>query len=87
MRLEDLLGDNGSAKQVSCVAEISKHVGAPVSEVAVPDLLARVIGSETPTYSGRRTDRRPYWNAEVERRFVEIGLRDLNRRLGYPDDP
>ena len=46
-----------------------------ISERSVPpeELVAKAMGRPTKTWSGRRTERGIYWNAEVEARFRELG--------------
>jgi hypothetical protein len=83
VRFEELLGDFGKTRQHKCVAAIASHVGFEMRKSRIAPVLARVIGHDTMTYSGRRSDWRECWNDEVEQKFVDLGLRDLNQQLGY----
>lgn len=55
----------------------------PGFSVRLRDALAAKFGSANPTFSGKISNWRDIWNRDVERFFVEAGLADANRALGY----
>ncbi len=81
LRFEQLIGDLGAEAQQSAVEQLAKTVGAGRADAV--RVLQASIGAETLTYSGQRTDRSGFWNADVEEKFVEIGGRGVSEALGY----
>jgi hypothetical protein len=83
VQFEQLLGDRGPARQHQSAAAIARHLGIDLDKRQIAGLLTKVIGHETMTYSGQRSDWRRSWNEDVERTFADTGLKELNRQLGY----
>jgi hypothetical protein len=52
-------------------------------DAARQTLMADVVGKQTPTFSGRRTEAGVYLDRRVDARLEDWGILDLNRRLGY----
>jgi len=81
---EDFMGDRGRAVQMECVQALARFIGiAPGHDLE--SVLQRVIGQETLTSSGSRTDARVCWNDRVEHYFREQGGVEMNRQLGYSE--
>jgi hypothetical protein len=80
---EEIMGDYGRERQADSVKAVARHVEADMDDATITQVMAKVIGADTMTFSGKRSQRDIYWNNEVERRFCELGFDDLNRRLGY----
>jgi hypothetical protein len=81
---EEFMGDYGGEVQQERLTELLCFLGLPPRD-DLERVLQSVIGRETLTSSGRRTDARAYWSESVERHFHEHGGVKLNRRLGYPE--
>jgi hypothetical protein len=81
---EDFMGDRGRAVQLQSLAALVRFTGA--APCRDPDsVLARVMGQQTLTSSGSRTDARACWSERVERYFREHGGVEMNRQLGYAE--
>ena len=83
LSFETLYGDHGIEAQRKALEALYAYL--EISERSVPpeELVAKAMGRPTKTWSGRRTERGIYWNADVEARFRELGGLELNERLGY----
>lgn len=79
---EELVGDGGESAQDACIARIAGAIGMPMDD-ARQTFMADVVGQQTPTFSGRRTEAGVYLDRRVEARLEDWGILDLNRRLGY----
>lgn len=80
---EDLVGDFGEFRKADAAHAIAKAVGAPHSIGEALQCLRAATGTETLTYSGRRTTLDEHWSAECEGVFDALGGDELNGRLGY----
>jgi hypothetical protein len=83
LSFETLYGDPGTSAQVDALEALYSHLEIAQRLVPPEELVARVMGRPTKTWSGQRTEREVYWNDEVEARFREFGGQELNARLGY----
>ena len=83
LRFEELLGDFGVSAQHRVAASICTSLGLNV-EMGYSALM-KSLGTETHTYSGRRSDLGPFWGACVEEDFRRMGGAELNALLGYGD--
>lgn len=83
-RFETLMGDHGREMQLSTVQAILFELGLS-SSVDAAKVLRTVIGAETHTYSGTRSDVALYWDDQIEDRFLEFGGAVVNRALGYEE--
>ncbi len=83
LRFEELIGDDGEIAQRNCVEKICDKLELPVPTDILTILQRDVIGKETRTYTGSRSDHRNYWNDEVEEIFRDLGLDRVNAALGY----
>ncbi len=81
---EALLGDRGGSVQDAAVHAIAGHLGLPGAAVG---LLDDVLGSPTLTWSGRRSNRREFWDDRADDFFRAHGGGDLNARFGYDESP
>jgi hypothetical protein len=82
---EGLWGDYGEAHQVSDLKRIFRFCEIAASEPERSAMIRRVMGAETMTWSGARTNNAIFWDDRVERAFVELGGVAINRALGYPE--
>lgn len=72
-----------------CAGSLSSDIRSELEKIqigfsdAVVSQLSKLSGTQTPTYSGQRSEWAQYWNSDVEAFFVSSGLLDINKRLGY----
>jgi glycosyltransferase involved in cell wall biosynthesis len=83
---EDVYGDLGEKRACETIERLVKHLDLNCRGYQFVDynqLLGKVIGSETKTWSGGRTRREKYWNSAVNDRFDQLGGTAANKKLGY----
>lgn len=85
LSFEQICGDFGADRQAETVHQICTFCGIKSPPSDIGDIVQKLIGQKTNTWSGSRSRHQDHWNNEVERRFVDLGGPDLNRRLGYGD--
>ncbi len=83
VRFETLYGDHGTEARHELVRDLYRHFEVPNSATDVDELINKVIGARTLTWSGKRSQRGDYWNEQVESRFRDLGGPELNAQLGY----
>ena len=87
VRFEDLYGDNGEKNQLEAVSTIVDV--APIDPVAPEDavviLRTKVMGKPNRTFSGQRSDGSMYASDEVLDLYEQLGVFELNRRMGFGD--
>ncbi len=83
LSFEDIYGDNGEERQYKVIRDICKFLDLPPEKRNYREILIQLIGAKTLTWSGKRTDRSIFWDERVERRFAEIGGREINKKLNY----
>jgi hypothetical protein len=81
---ETLYGDNGENARLQLLTSLCTHLGMaiPASPAA---LFTTLLGTETITSSGSRTDRSVFWDDRVEDYFRSKNGPAMNRTLGYSD--
>ena len=85
LSFEEINGDWGPEAQLEAVQRLYDHCQIDGVKINASKLLSDVLGKETNTWSGARTNWKKSWNDEVERRFVEFGGGLINKRLGFGD--
>lgn len=80
LRYEEMLDGIISPKAAEYLNSFYPDLSQKLSEA-----LVAVKDKDTPTYSGKRSDWKVLWNDDVERYFVESGMYELNKKLGYED--
>ncbi|MEH1842465.1 MAG: sulfotransferase domain-containing protein, partial [Nostoc sp.] len=80
---EELYGDYGAEVTYKTIDKIKDYLELPETIIDYKGLLTQVMGVETTTWSGQRTNRNLYWNKKVSEYFVDLGLDTCNQRLGY----
>lgn len=83
LSFEQIYGDYGKEKQSDTLVQILRHCNFDDTGIEKEELLTSLIGTQTETWSGSRTQREKYWSEEVERKFVELGGQDINEKLGF----
>lgn len=83
LKFETLMGDDGREAQLSLLKEVASFIELDVTEEQLSTALNDSIGSDTITYSGRRSLHEEWWNDELEELFCTYEFDDINRRLGY----
>jgi hypothetical protein len=80
---EELLGDNGKEKQQIVIKKIIEFIGVSNIDENLYERLLNVFGSDTVTWSGKRSNWQEYWNEDVEDSFVKMEGESINCVLGY----
>lgn len=80
---EKLCGDAGSAVQNDEITRIFDYLGVS-RQFSFDELVQKVFGANTLTWSGKRSDRTEYWSEDAQGLFMEYGGDRLNLLLGYP---
>lgn len=84
---EQLMGDYGEDIQLHALRTLeSVACRTTCSESDLRMIIDNVLKTDTITKSQGRTDRSLFWDAAVERAFVQCGYAALNARLGF-DEP
>ena len=83
LKFETLMGDGGRDAQISMLRDLSSFIGLDATEERMVKALTDSIGSETLTYSGKRSSYVDWWNDELEDLFIKFGFNHLNQALGY----
>lgn len=83
IKFEILMGDDGEEAQISMLRDLAGFVGLEITGEAINKALNASIGSNTVTYSGRRSLHSEWWNDELEELFVSYGYDLLNKDFGY----
>ena len=65
LKFEILMCDNGKAEQISLLRDISVFMGLDIDEVRIEHALRDSIGSDTITYSGKRSSHTEWWNDTI----------------------
>lgn len=79
---ERLYGDYGDSDATSLVNDLCAFLEIPMS-LSWLDFKGKVFGHATTTFSGSRTVRDKYWDAQTEEVFVSLGGSELNELYGY----
>jgi hypothetical protein len=83
MKFEILMGDEGKETQFSMLRDLGGLIGLDISDNKIEKALYESLGSETLTYSGKRSSYAEWWNDELENSFTHYGFKELNRLYGY----
>ena len=83
VKFETLMGDDGREAQFALLRELGASLGMSLSDDLIEKSLKDSIGSDTLTYSGRRSAYGEWWNDELEELFIRYGFRELNMMYGY----
>lgn len=83
LKFEILMGDDGSEAQISMMRDLANFVGLDITDDQIYKAINHSIGSDTVTYSGRRSLHVEWWNDDLEELFCTYGFDEINRRLGY----
>jgi len=78
LRFEDLARKSPPAPLLDWLSSVE----AGLADRCVP-ALESVLDRATPTFSGRRSNWRDFWDDRAEKFFEKSGLRELNAKLGY----
>lgn len=79
---ETIYGDRGPAARTELLHAITAHLELPAPAHA-DGLFEKLLGTETITSSGKRTERLVFWDNEVEAYFQSKNGTEMNRRLGF----
>jgi len=82
LQFEVLTGGGGTAADLAYRVAQETGVGLSVQQAA--DMLNKVMGQSTTTWSGKLSELNEFWSDEAEDLFRTIGGVELNQRLGYP---
>ena len=89
---ETILSDRSSLRisyEDMCAGHLSSETINELEKIqigfsgSIISQMSKLSGSQTPTYSGHRSDWTQYWNSDVEAFFISSGLIDINKKLGY----
>ncbi len=80
---EKIYGDYGKSVALEQLSKITDYLEISSGVAAPPETLQTLIGAQTKTWSGARTNRSTFWSTEVEQRFAEFGGVEINKQLGY----
>lgn len=86
VKYEDLVEHHNSDIRYACLQSIASSLGKKYSNHELDFILNRALQAPTLTHSPTPTDRRIFWNDEIENLFNDIGLYELNHQLGYEDN-
>jgi hypothetical protein len=84
VKYETLCGDEGEDAQLQLVKKIAAHVDVSLTDDQARNLISKVVGGGSRTWSGKRSDVNQYWSERTEQIFQKNGGQRLNARLGYP---
>jgi predicted O-methyltransferase YrrM len=80
LTFESLYGDYGREAQIADLRRVFRFCGIKAPEPDWDAVIRKVVGFNSQTWSGARTDRALYWDSRVEQVFAELGGYDVNRR-------
>lgn len=83
LKFETLMGDDGGEAQLSLLKDLASFVELDLTEDQLSTALNDSIGSDTITFSGRRSLHTEWWNDELEELFCAYGFDKVNKVLGY----
>jgi len=83
LKFEEIMGDQGEDSQLSVFKNLAAFLELNISDNKIEKALLDSIGSETITYSGKRSTYREWWNEELEELFISYEFKELNRIFGY----
>ena len=83
IRFEILMGDEGKEAQYSLLRRLGGFLELNITDDEIDKALNGSIGTETLTYSGKRSSYTDWWNEELEDLFTHYGFKELNRIYGY----
>jgi len=80
---EKLYDDGSIETTYGEIGKILEYLEIPDHIIPKKELIQKVFGTETVTFSGKRTNREVFWSDKVEQLFQEVGGDKLNILLGY----
>jgi len=83
LKFEVLMGDEGREAQFSMLRSLGGFLGLNITDDKIEKALLDSVGTETLTYSGKRSSYKDWWNGELEDLFTQYGFKELNRLYGY----
>ncbi len=83
LKFEVLMGDEGREAQFSMLRGMGGFLGLNITDDTIEKALIDSIGTDTLTYSGKRSSYADWWNDELETLFVNYGFKELNVLYGY----
>lgn len=83
LSFEQINGDDGREKQIETITQICEFCRIENPAINPQTIAQELIGASTFTWSGSRSKWQDCWSDDVEKRFVELGGMELNRRFGY----
>ncbi|BAQ18241.1 hypothetical protein GL4_2807 [Methyloceanibacter caenitepidi] len=83
LRFEDIMGDRGEGVQSKLVETVCIGAGLKMPSDPLSLLQDKVLGVNTRTFSGHRSNHRDFWGDQVEALYQDLGLYLINRELGY----
>jgi hypothetical protein len=86
LRFETLYGDRGEERQLRLIESLRQFLEIPGPLDNPGGLVHELIGKQTLTWSGRRTQRSLYWDDAVEDRFRSLGGHEINLALSSGSD-
>jgi hypothetical protein len=85
VRFERLCGSEGAEAQRREFQRIVEHLEIGDRVIVDQNLIQRIIGAETTTFSGNHTNHAALWSDQAEEIYRQIGGDRLNAALGYRD--
>ena len=85
LSFEQINGDYGREKQLEAIELVWAFCEIEGKAPDAEGLLKDLIGSQTETYSGKRTKWRNFWDEGVEQKFCDLVGQDINRRFGFEE--
>ena len=83
LKFEVLMGDYGKEHQISLLNDLCRFVGLDIDEDKIEEALRDSIGSDTLTYSGKRSSYSQWWNNDIDELYRSYGYEELNKAYGY----
>lgn len=83
LKFETLMGDDGKEAQFSMLRGLGGFLGLNITDDKIEKALLDSVGTETLTFSGKRSLHADWWNEELEDLFIQYGFKELNRLYGY----
>jgi hypothetical protein len=77
MTFEEVQGDFGAEQQLRSLRRLCQFLGIQLGDKELMEAVKKSLGTETVTYSGKRTSRDNIWSAKVEDFFVKNGGQEL----------
>jgi hypothetical protein len=83
VKFETLMGDEGREAQFSLLRGLGGFLELDITDDMIEKTLNDSIGTETLTYSGKRSSYEDWWNDDLDELFARYGFKDLNGIYGY----